>query len=55
MNAQLRVYAPAAKPLSVATPASRAESPAHPPTSRSPRNTSGAKPNTMRKNCSTSL
>src|SRR5205807_9580618 len=55
MNAQLRVYAPAAKPLSMATPASRAESPAPPPTSPRPRNTSGAKPKTMKKNRSTPL
>ena len=44
-----------AKTARAATPASRPVSPVQPPTSRSPRNTSGAKPNTIRKNCSTSL
>ena len=49
------VQAPAANPASVATVASRASTPDHPPAPITPRNTSGRKPNTIRKNCTTSL
>src|SRR5919109_2953195 len=54
MNAQLWVYAPGANPEAVAWSASRDTSPDQPPTARRPRNTSGANPSTIRKNCSTS-
>ena len=47
--------APSASPLRVATTASRAVSPDQPPTCLRPSSTSGKKPNTMRKNCRTSL
>src|SRR5438270_1548619 len=49
------LQAPGAKPFEVATVASRVCNPSQPPASRKPRKTSGAKPKTIRKNCSTSL
>src|ERR1043166_5040972 len=55
MNFQDSLHAPDAKPFAVATVASRTCSPDQPPTSINPRNTSGANPKTIRKNCSTSL
>ena len=55
MWCQLRTHASLANPCVVATLCSLATSPFQPPTSRSPSHTSGAKPKTIRKNCSTSL
>src|SRR5438128_12649574 len=55
MNFHDSLHAPDAKPFVVATVASRACSPDQPPASFNPRNTSGAKPKTIRKNCNTSL
>ena len=52
---RLRSSAPGSKPRDDGVVASRADRPVQPPTSRRPRNTSGAKPSTIRKNCSTSL
>ena len=49
------VYAPLAKPAFCAVTDRRSVRPLHPPTSRSPSQTRGMKPATIRKNCSTSL
>ena len=55
MYFQAWVMAPASKPRPTATSANLPLSPVHPPAERSPRNTSGANPKTIKKNWRTSL